>query len=283
MTLVTQAQIDSYHEIGCVHIPGAFSSFWVETVLRGIEKVVARIDSGEDVSAIKPKGLRPPAQIYRAGGGLQMNGIVDLAPEFEHWMRESPACEIVAALTGAESLRFWIDGSFIKEGTDPVSATPWHNDECTYAFQGEQIPSLWMALTDVAEDNAPLVTLARSNRDQFRYHSTFSAPELPDPPGYRPWDELLARVRDPQADIRVWPAKAGDALLIHPRTIHASRARTARAAGRRVAFSTRWLGSDAYWNPNPLTLPIDGAKDPDIPRYAPPPEDLFPIVWRKAG
>jgi ectoine hydroxylase-related dioxygenase (phytanoyl-CoA dioxygenase family) len=281
MVAVTQAQIDSYNEIGCVHIPKAFSPQWVETILRGVEKVAARVRAGENISAVPPKGLRPPPQVYQAGGGLQMNGIVDLEPEFADWMRHSPACEIVAALTGAETLRFWIDGTFIKEGTDPVSATPWHNDECTYGFQGEQIPSLWMALTDVADDNAPLVTLAGSNKDQFRYHSTFSAPELPDPPGFRPWDELLARVHAPDADLRVWPATAGDCLLIHPRTIHGSRARTSPAVGRRIAFSTRWLGSDTYWNPNVLTLPIDGVKDPDIPRYAPPPEDLFPIVWRR--
>jgi ectoine hydroxylase-related dioxygenase (phytanoyl-CoA dioxygenase family) len=283
MVTITQAQVETYREIGCVHIPGAFSAAWVETIRRGIETVVRRVESGEDIGAIKPNGLRPPAQVYRAGGALQMNGIVDLAPEFALWMRQSPACEIVAALTGAETLRFWIDGTFIKEGNDPVSATPWHNDECTYGFQGEQIPSLWMALTDVDEDNAPLVTLAGSNRDQFRYHSTFSAPELPDPPGFRPWSELLARVAAADADLRVWPAKAGDALLIHPRTIHSARARTATSAGRRMAFSTRWLGSDTYWNPNPLTLPIDGVKDPAIPRYAPPPEDLFPILWRRSA
>jgi hypothetical protein len=77
---------------------------------------------------------------------------------------------------GARHVRYWMDASFIKEGSSAESATPWHNDECTFPFRGEMMPSFWVALTDVPMENAPIVTLAGSNRDPWRYHSPMSDP-----------------------------------------------------------------------------------------------------------
>ena len=64
------------------------------------------------------------------------------------------------------------------------------------------------------------------------------------PSNFHPWSELLERVSASEADIRVWEARAGDMLIIHPKTIHASKPRTADQTGRRLGFSLRWIGSD---------------------------------------
>ena len=51
---------------------------------------------------------------------------------------------------------------------------------------------------------------------------------------------------------------------------------------RRRGFSTRWLGSDAIWDPNPLTLPLANLPDQNIlVRGEAPPESIFPVVWRR--
>jgi ectoine hydroxylase-related dioxygenase (phytanoyl-CoA dioxygenase family) len=171
-----------------------------------------------------------------------------------------------------------MDATFIKQGNDPSAATPWHNDVCTFPFVGDHLPSLWIALTHVEEDNAPMLTLAGSNLDGWRYHSPLSRQDVR-LEGYRPWAELEARVAAQDADIRVWPARAGDALLIHPKTVHASR--PGHPGRRRVAFTTRWIGSDVVWAPDALSAIIAPlASHPAMRPHEAPPEALFPTLWR---
>ena len=152
-------------------------------------------------------------------------------PAIRDWLWNSPAAETVAALMRASHVRFWMDATFIKDGASEASATPWHNDECTFPFVGEMAPSFWVALTDVPIENAPMITLAGSNRDPWRYYSPMS-PQGLEVDGFRPWSHLVERVNAPDAPIRTWTCKAGDILLIHGKTIHASLPRRPAAASR---------------------------------------------------
>lgn len=281
MAEVTPRHIAQYAEEGCTLVEGAFSPDWVERLLAAVDRCHSALASGAPLAAVGSVGPRNPPSLHRTGaGGVQLRNCMAADRAFLDWINDSPAAEIVGRLTGASHVRFWMDATFVKEGSDPETATPWHNDVCTFPFVGEQQPSLWVALTDVDEDNAPLLTLAGSNRDPFRYHSPLSRQDMT-LPGYRPWAELLARVEAPDADIRVWPARAGDCLLIHPRTIHASRAQAPGRTGRRVAFTTRWLGSDVLWAPDALSVTVAGLSDhPAMQVGAPPPDSLFPVVWR---
>lgn len=278
---VAPRHVAQYAEEGCTLVEGAFSPAWVERLLGAVERCRALLARGEVPPAVGSVGPRNPPSIHLTGeGGIQLRNCMAADRAFLDWLAESPAAALVGELTGARSVRFWMDATFIKEASDAATATPWHNDVCTFPFTGEQQPSLWVALTDVDEGNAPLVTLAGSNRDPFRYHSPLSRQDVT-LPGYRPWAELLARVAAPDADIRVWPARAGDALLIHPRTIHASLAQAPGRRDRRIAFTTRWLGSDVVWAPDALSVTVAGLSDHPAMRHgAPPPEELFPVLWR---
>ncbi|WP_448581488.1 phytanoyl-CoA dioxygenase family protein [Thermaurantiacus sp.] len=281
MAAVEPRHVAQYAAEGCTRVEGAFSTLWVERLLAAVDRCHEALARGEPLPPVGSVGPRNPPSLHRTGkGGVQLRNCMAADRAFLDWMRESPAAEVVGRLTGAAHVRFWMDATFVKEGSDPETATPWHNDVCTFPFTGEQQPSLWVALTDVDEDNAPLLTLAGSNRDPFRYHSPLSRQDVA-LPGYRPWAELLARVEAPDADIRVWPARAGDCLLIHPRTIHGSRAQAPGRTDRRVAFTTRWLGSDVVWAPDALSVTVAGLSDhPAMQVGAPPPDSLFPIVWR---
>lgn len=282
--MITQAHRDEYEEVGCVRIEGAFDQHWIDKLTTAIERVTGVFRAGDTPEAVWDCSVPISPTYYQVPGGEQLNGIMACAEEFQDWMMNSPATQLVGELTGADDLRFWVDAVFHKAGCDTRQATPWHNDECTYGYKGTQIPSLWLALTDVSEDNAPLLTLAGSNHDPHRYHSTFAPQDAKRPDDYLPWQHLLDRVAAPEADIRSWPVRAGDALLIHPKTIHGSRARTGSDEGSRLSFSTRWLGSDAVWDPNPLTLPLANLPDQNIlVRGEAPPESIFPVVWRRAG
>ena len=282
MNKVTQAHVEAYREFGTVHVPGVFDRAFVSRLTGLLDQAIERLRDGSLSRRGAPDPVFRDIEFEDHDGYVRLVNLMPRLPELRAAILESPAAQIVAALTGASSLRFWLDATFSKVGLAAETATPWHNDECTFSLQGAQLPSLWIALTDVDDDNSPLQTLVGSHRDTWRYHSPFLPQDLPRPDDYRPWDELLARVRAPVAAIRSWSVAAGDILLIHPRTIHGAPPRRSDAVGRRLAFTLRWIGSDVRWQPNPLTFglaPFD--RHPAMTLGAPPPEDLFPVVWRR--
>jgi len=279
-----------YAAKGAVRIEQAFAPEWLERFTAGLDQLIADIRSGKREavragrtdSGAKRRDAVPTCEDH--DGYLRMLNVLAAEPPLRAMVLDSPAPEIVAQLTGAVTLRLWMDGTFMKEGQSADTATPWHNDECTYSLVGEQCPSLWIALTDVDADNSPLTTLDGSNHDRWRYHSAFSPQDVGRPSDYRPWNELLERVAAPDAPISIWAARRGDAVLLHPKTIHGSLPRTTREPGRRLGFSVRWMGDDVVWRPNVLTRlnPYDHGH-PEMHEGQPAPESLFPIVWRQGA
>ena len=279
---VRESHRQTYRALGAVRIEGAVVPAAIDALEAQLDDIIARLRAG----AVPPRDREDP--VFRDIEFEDHDGyvrLVNAAPRFpplRQWLLDNRCAEIVARVIGAEHLRIWLDATFAKDGRAPETATPWHNDECTFSLQGEHLPSLWIALTDVDESNAPLITLAGSHRDEFRYHSPMSPQDVEPPPGFRPWSELVDRVESPDADIRIWTAKRGDVLLIHPKTIHASLPRRATEDGRRVAFTVRWIGSDVVWRPTPVTMLAPFDRDPRMREGEPPPEALFPIVWRQS-
>jgi len=284
MARITKAERATYAELGTVRIEGVFDPAFVARMTAIVDESVAALRSGRLLKRAAPDPVFRDIELEDHDGYVRLVNLMPRVPRLRELLLDSPAAETVAELIGAQDLRLWLDATFSKVGEAPETATPWHNDECTFTFQGEQLPSLWIALTDVDERNSPLVTLAGSHRDTVRYHSPFLPSNVERPADYRPWSELLARVKAPDANLRTWTARAGDVLVIHPRTIHGAPARQAGVTERRLAFTVRWVGSDVRWRPNPLTFglsPFD--RHPLMQRDAPPPEELFPVVWRRGA
>ena len=283
VTRVTQAHRDMYEEVGAVRVEGVFDTSFVARLTSQIDESIAALRDG----TFARRGAGPvfrDIEFEDHDGYVRLVNLMPQVPGIARTILDSPAAETVAELTGATSLRLWLDATFSKSGLAGETATPWHNDECTFTLQGQHLPSFWIALTDVDADNSPLQTLAGSHRDRYRYYSTFFAAGKPMPTDYRPWSELLERVHAPDADIRTWTAQAGDILLIHPKTIHGAPPRRGSPQGRRLAFTLRWIGSDVVWRPNDLSFglaPFD--RSPLMVRDAPPPEELFPVVWRQGA
>ena len=277
--LVTAEQIDRYRSEGCVRVEGVFDPATCTKLATALNEALHAFETGALQRSPDAASHQNPPSIHRGEGQVQLRNFAQHLPILRDWLWNSAAAEVVARLMGARHVRYWMDASFIKEGSSADSATPWHNDECTFPFRGQMMPSFWVALTDVPMENAPIVTLAGSNRDPWRYHSPMSdqsAFELE----HIPWSHLERRVADPDAPRRVWPCAMGDILLIHPKTIHASLPRTAEYAGQRIALTTRWLGDDVVWQPNRLTIRIPSIESTGLMMPgAPPPDELFPKVW----
>lgn len=277
MTQLTTRQFEQYRQDGIVLIEQAFDHTWVERITRAIDRILV---SG--ISSAPPIGSQDSLRVdHTSTGGTMILNLVGHAPEVIDWIEHSPAAELAARICGSSRVRFWQDATFVKAGTEADGGTPWHNDYSTWPFWGEQLPILWMALSDVTVDDAPLITLRGSHTDPHRYYSWMSPPGLPTTEQYHDWSELLAKATAPGAEHQVWTVKAGDCLLMHPKIIHSSAPRKATAPGRRISFSTRWLGDDAIWAPDAYTfLPAPLAAHPSMRHGAAPPDELFPVVWR---
>ena len=274
---VTQAHIETYKRDGTVLIPGVFTDG-----VEPLEEAVLSVIEGQRAGTVKADDVVSGYQnelriVENFGGGAMALNIVPYHPGFEDWLDRSPAAQMVAEIMQSERVRFWVDATFLKEENTASEGTPWHNDTCTWPFWGDQMTILWIALTDVDEDNGPLTTVRGSHVGDGRYYSTFFPPDQTPPDGYKPWQKLLDQAEGPDADIQTWTMKQGDCLFMHPTTIHGSKPRRADTGKPRLAFSTRWLGDDVVWKPDPLTERLN--THPDMTFNAPPPDHVIPVRW----
>jgi len=280
---VTDAHRADYARLGAVRLAGAIPLAWVARLRDAFEAVMAASERPDFDANDFASPTQNALNIRRGPSDVMATNMVPAHPDFVAFVRDSDMARIVADLVGSERLRFWIDAVFEKRGPAGEGATPWHHDICTWPFWGEQMPILWVPLTDVGPEDAPLVTLDGSHSGGVRYHSPFSNQNVEIRPPYRPWDELMAAALAPDAPTRAWPMPAGDCLVMHPAIVHSSRPWRQGHPGRRLAISLRWLGDDVRWDPDEFAVPIPKLdSNPLMRRGAPPPDELFPPVWPRA-
>ncbi len=281
---ISQKTVDAYNRDGCVHIPGAFAGYWQERLREATDGIIKehRAKKGKEPEVSFDEDVEDVIVVERYAGRIGFRQAVDYNPDFQDWARESCAAELVAKVIGSSTLRYLMDTTFVKERSDVDTATPVHHDIAVYCFKGNQVPSLWVALSDVGEDNAPLMTVLGSHKWQdVMYRPPTDSNEQPLIPGYKERSEIEARIEAEGAEWKTWPCKAGDALVIHPYTLHASHPKRSEG-GMRIGFSSRWMGDDVKWAPNDFS-PTYHVKDRDILKEGdPPPENQYPVVWHAA-
>ena len=157
--LVSEQHIRDYEANGCVRIAGAFDADTCARLTRAIDAALQDFDTPAFKSRATGARHQNPPSLHRGDGQAQLRNFAQHVDVMRDWLHHSIAGELVARLMRSRSVRFWMDAIFVKDGSSAESATPWHNDECTFPFRGEMMPSFWVALTDVTMDNAPIVTL----------------------------------------------------------------------------------------------------------------------------
>lgn len=241
--LVTQEMIETYRRDGAVCVPGAVSKAWTKKLKDQFEE-------------IRKKGVEdlPGVVLMENGDGRVGFGFAcRVDPVYQDWTWNSGVAELVAKVIESETARFWFDALFYKNGVEPRTATPWHHDITSFSFKGNKIPSLWIALTDVDEDSAPLVTLPGSHKEQdVQYRPPPCDPNIPLPPKHVERDGLEKRVNAIPEQLKVWTVKEGDAIILHPWLVHASYPH-GKEDSPRLGFSTRWLGDDTVFAPTGLS------------------------------
>ncbi len=201
-------------------------------------------------------------------------------PAMERFIRESPAAEIAAVLTGSTSIRLYHDHVLVKEpGTR--QRTPWHQDQPYYNVEGRQNTSMWFPV-DPVDRASTLEFVAGSHRGPWYVPRTFLDAEAKWFP-----EGTLAELPDIDAErdrfrIIGWELEPGDAVFFDMATVHGS----GGVAGphRRRVISVRFLGDDMVHAPRRWTTspPFDGLEE-ELPAGAPMDHPRFPVLWPPRG
>ncbi|MDE0797310.1 MAG: phytanoyl-CoA dioxygenase family protein, partial [Alphaproteobacteria bacterium] len=208
------------------------------------------------------------------------------SPGFMDIVANSPAAEIAARLMVVPDVRYLYDQLFIKEpGT--TAPTDWHHDLPFWPFDGNDIASVWIALTPVNRDNSGLVYVAGSHKWNTLYRPDPAPPrqnflkggsgDLPPCPAFH------KEFDNPEYRFVSWDMEPGDCLVHHPLTVHGA-GPNASLEQRRVALSIRYFGGDAKWAAPRTSFTVPGTEhEVGLERGAfPANEDVFPVIWRRA-
>jgi ectoine hydroxylase-related dioxygenase (phytanoyl-CoA dioxygenase family) len=261
--VLTEELVDEFQRGGVVILRQVFAD-WVEPLREGVRDLMANPGPFER-SVVPADGSAPFFQDLCNWQRI---------PQFEDFVRRSPAAELAAGLMRSRTARFFHDHVLVKQ-PGGSTVTPWHQDQPYYCVEGQQSVSFWIPLDPVARD-VSLECVRGSHRwgKDFR-PMRFNGTRLYENDNYEVMPDIAA-ARD-QFDIVSWEMRPGDAVAFNFRTVHGAPANHS-AVVRRV-FSARWVGDDAVWaeRAGKGSPPITGLglRDGD-PFDAP----IFPVVWR---
>ena len=263
---IEDADVAAYARDGVVCLRGMFDADWcgmlhdaaLETMASGKGRVrEPKLDRGRFYS-----------NVY----------LSDLDERFRLLRDASAAPEIAARLMGADRVRFFYDQLFIKApGT--AAPTPWHNDLPFWPFQGNDLISIWIALTPVSRATSGVQYVAGSHRwgRMFRAVTPDYDPRFMDE-GHDVCPDYGADA-DPSVRVLDWDMAPGDVLCHHPLTVHGASG-NGSATQMRIGLSIRYLGTDVRWDPRPHTMAL--RRDPGIAPGAFPADDVaLPVVWER--
>lgn len=247
----------AYDADGVVFLPGLIRGDW----LRKLQQAVADYRKRDPGQGQTENFSRSPGRVVIRWMGREIDAV-------KNFVTDSGVAPLVARLCGAKTLKFWYDLTLVYTVGSPYGGSPWHHDIPAFPFRGEQMPSLWIALSPVDEDRSPLVFVKGSHKGGVLYPpSSDKAASLP--PGYAPqpdWDALAARG---VVETVWWPMQAGDALLMHQNVVHSTTNNRSKD-GERISIITRWIGDDVRWQRDAFSMNIPGVDpasitDGDVP------------------
>ena len=275
----------TYANDGVVHVPGLLSAAWVQRLVGVI--VEAR-------NSLTPEHARSPmdhfvkvpedtgkpyrvAEYSAAPGRFTIRWLWRDLPEIRRFFTDSGVAPVVAAVIGAMKLQYWYDLTFIHDPLADGAGSPWHHDIAAFPCKGMQIPSLWIAMSDITRDMSPLQCIRGSHRNPAMFRPPVHLPDgMATPEGYVDAPDVAAKIAAGEYECITWDVKAGDALVIHPYTLHGAPAN--RSAKPRIAFTTRWAGDDVAWRPDVFSMRVPGVDLANVPVGLRPEGPYFPYI-----
>jgi ectoine hydroxylase-related dioxygenase (phytanoyl-CoA dioxygenase family) len=263
-----------YAEHGAIHLPGFLGQ-------EELTRLQGTVDSM----------IEQPAACQTSEGRLTMRYLWREHATVRDVLLQRAVAKPIAEIVGSRTLRFWFDLTFVHfAGPDGKAGigTPWHHDVPTFSFRGDLMPSLWLALTPTDSTLSRLMFIDGSHRTNQGY---YRSPELPKPPagsadGFVDLPDFDRLIANGTARVLTWDCQAGDAILLHPCTIHGARGNDGLGTyPRRIAMTTRWLGDDARFLPHSYERAL---KQPAVAQSQlmlgqRPHGDWFPLIYDRNG
>jgi ectoine hydroxylase-related dioxygenase (phytanoyl-CoA dioxygenase family) len=267
---VTDEDIAQFQRDGVICLRQMFDAEWMERMNAAVNRIM---------DAQNP--LARPREVTRALGGktgrYHINSFVwHWDADFRDWVMKSPMPLIAARIMKADEVRVFYDQVFVKE-PQTAEMTDWHQDLPFWPVRGEDILSIWVALTPVTHENSAVEYIAGSHK-----WGKFYAAAIPDKDArfksdLEPCPNFSNEKANPQYRFLSWEMQPGDCLIHHPLTVHGAEGNFSPTR-RRVGISTRYFGLDCRWDPRPATMKITG--DPQLVAGARPEDDkVFPVAW----
>ncbi len=236
-----------YQLHGAVHLPGFLGDEALGRLHSIVEAAIAATE--------QPRSPDQASSSLRSEGRLTVRYLWRDSEDLRQVLLQQAVAQPIARIVGTRTLRFWFDLTFVHFAAESGRAgmgTPWHHDVPTFSFKGDLMPSLWLALTPTDSTLSRLMFIDGSHRTNQGY---YRSPELKKPaPGEHDgfvdlpdFDALIARGG---ARMITWDCQPGDAILLHPATVHGALGNDGSGSHpRRIAMTTRWLGDDIRFLP----------------------------------
>jgi hypothetical protein len=250
---------------GVVVVPGLLDDGWCRRLRDAIGR--CRTAPGPHYGVLSPPGRpRVDSDLFRWGDDADLHAVT----------HDSPLVDAAAALLDDDAVVLVEDQWFASE-PGATTPSPWHQDEPYYRLDRPFL-TIWVTLDDIGVGSS-LRVVPGSHLGPTYGMVEFSATSSTIDDNDRTTD---LPVPDVEADpdgyaVRAWTLRAGDAIAIDSRTLHATGPDALAGPFRRL--STRWAsaatryrrrdhGAAAFWD----VLP-HGLEDGD-----PLAGDVFPLV-----
>jgi len=269
-------QIERYRREGVVHLPQVFDESAIEGLRKGIAENLAAPSPRFEARTVGDSSARYSEDFW----------VWSEFPEFESFVRESPAGALGAELLQAERINLVMDNWFHREA-GAVARAPWHHDVAYFDFEGPMCV-LWIPLEDARANEG--ISFVRGShlwdrlfmRVLFDGHREASAPGVVKGLLY---ESPPAIDENPDAyDLVSFDVEAGDCLAFDIRMLHGSPpgfvpARTTSRYTLRLAHQDARIRYRGDWAAGERTLfEAAGHREGDSIDSA-----FFPRLWPKSA
>lgn len=256
---------DALRDDGVVVVPGLLDDVWCARVRAAIGR--CRIDPGPHYGVLSPPGRpRVDSDLFRWGDDADLHAVT----------HASPLVDAAAALL-AEDAVVLVEDQWFASDPGATTPSPWHQDEPYYRLDRPFL-TIWVTLDDIGVGSSLRVVPGSHLGPTFgmvEFSANAATIDTGTPAPTGPVPDIEAD-RD-RHGVRSWTLRAGDAIALDSRTLHATGPAALPGPFRRL--STRWAspgtryrlrdhGAAAFWDMLPHGL---GDGDPIA-------GDVFPLV-----
>lgn len=269
MTLIDAAHVAKYRSDGFVVLAGVLAESTLDAIARGVTKNLEEPGPWSNDYTTVTDPTAPSGRFF--DDYVNWSSI----PEFAETALTGTLPRIAGELMATTNPRFFHEHVLVKEPGTPTP-TPWHHDDPYYGVEGMDNVSLWVPLDPVPEPIA-LRFIAGSHLLGRRFipnRFVDDSPYVDTADGFESFP--TPREMESLGEVVICPARPGDVVAFHFRTLHSAPGTVAHPHRRRVV-SYRYVGDDARWITRPWrTSPPfepEGLNDGDLLD-----EGRFPVV-----